>query len=151
MRRLRSCHRRRMRQRGFTLIEVVVAFGVLALGLGILLGTLSGAARQVRHADDSGRAALYAQTLLDQVGIGEPLKSGRREGEFEHGRYRWTLEVHPWRDGARPPDPNLVDPSAARLLQVTLIVRWGDRAQQRLHLRTLRLAAGDIGDAGGMP
>ena len=36
------------RQRGFTLIEVVIAFAVLALALTFMLGTLSGSARQMR-------------------------------------------------------------------------------------------------------
>lgn len=138
------------RQGGFTLIEVIVAFGVLALGLAILLGTLSGSARQVRQSDDSGRAALYAQSLLAQAGVGETLKPGRREGEFERGRYRWTLDVQPWADQARPADPNLSDPSAARLLQLELTVQWGDGARQRLQIRSLRLTAPD-GGMGGMP
>src|SRR5690606_14129780 len=36
------------RQRGFTLLEVIIAFAVLALALTLLLGTLSGSAREVR-------------------------------------------------------------------------------------------------------
>ena len=47
------------RQRGYTLIEIIVAFAILALGLTLLLGTLSGATRQVRAAGDAGRAALH--------------------------------------------------------------------------------------------
>lgn len=58
------------RQRGYTLIEVLVAFSVLALGLTLLLGTLSGATRQVRWSADAGRAALHAQSLIAQAEIG---------------------------------------------------------------------------------
>ena len=50
------------RQRGFTLIEIVVAFAILALALTLLLGTLSGATKQIRWADDAGRAALHAES-----------------------------------------------------------------------------------------
>ena len=57
-------------QRGFTLIEVIIAFALLALALTLLLGSLSGAARQVRNANDAGRAALHAQSLLAQGGVG---------------------------------------------------------------------------------
>ena len=66
----------RTRQRGYTLIEVIVAFAILALGLTLLLGTLSGAARQVRWADEAGRASLHAQSLLDTLGEG-----------YRHGRH----------------------------------------------------------------
>ena len=53
-------------QTGFTLIEILVAFAVLALGLTLLLGTLSGASRQVRQGGDIGRAGLLAQSLLEE-------------------------------------------------------------------------------------
>ena len=58
------------RARCYTLIEVIVAFAVLALALTLLLGTLSGASRQLRWADDAGRASLHAQSLIDQLGVG---------------------------------------------------------------------------------
>lgn len=129
------------RERGYSLIEVIVAFALLALALTLLLGTLSGATRQVRWSGDAGRAALHAQSLLDQVGVGEPLRPGQRDGEFDDGRYRWTLAVTPWTDPALPP-AIANDPAALRLYAVTLSVQWGDgRPGEQLQLRTLRLAA----------
>ena len=129
----------RVRQRGYTLIEVIVAFALLAAALTLLLGTLSGAARQVRGSADAGRAALYAQSLMSQVGVGEPLKPGTRNGDFEDGRYRWSLDIRRWNDSARPANA-LRDPSAPNLLEVRLGIEWGDGGPgQRLLLRTLRL------------
>ena len=127
------------RQRGYTLIEVVVAFAVLALALTLLLGTLSGAAKQVRWADEAGRAALHAQSLLDQTGVGEALQPGHRDGDFEDGRYRWTLDVVPYQDPTRR-DLQPLDPGAPRLLQLSLAVQWGEGGpRQRLQLQSLRL------------
>lgn len=135
------------RQRGYSLIEVIVAFALLALALTLLLGTLSGAARQVRWSGDAGRAALHAQSLLDQVGVGEPLQPGQRDGDFDDGRYRWSLVITPWTDPALPP-PAAIDPAAPRLLELSLSVRWGDgRPGEQLQLQTLRLAAAGTGVA----
>lgn len=129
------------RQGGYSLIEVIVAFALLALALTLLLGTLSGATRQVRWSGDAGRAALHAQSLLDQVGVGEPLQPGQSDGAFDDGRYRWTLAITPWTDPALPP-ALAVDPFAPRLYDVALSVQWGDgRAGEQLQLRTLRLTA----------
>lgn len=146
-------------RRGFTLIEVIVAFAVLALALAIVLGTLSNATRQVRWSDDAGRAALHAQSLLDDTGVVGTLVPGRSEGVFEDGRYRWTLEVEPWREPpAQGEAPRPVDPAAPRLLRLALDVRWGDAvaasgpasvateaddARTHLHLESLRYVRPD--------
>ncbi|MCA1715056.1 MAG: prepilin-type N-terminal cleavage/methylation domain-containing protein [Gammaproteobacteria bacterium] len=136
--------------RGYTLIEVIVAFAVLALALTLLLGTLSGAARLVRQADDGGRAALYAQSLLDQAGVGSALQPGRQQGEFEDGRYRWTLEVAPYVD---PGAPILASPgnAGAQLFELVLQIDWGAGAAQRLQLRSLRLSQPDTVPSAVLP
>src|SRR5690606_40004625 len=110
-------------QRGYTLIEVIVAFALLALGLTLLLGTLSGSTRQVRWSADAGRATLHAQSLLDTVGISEPLQLGRRTGDFDDGRYRWSLSVTPWQD---PALANLPQASGdLPLYELDMAVQWG--------------------------
>ncbi|HYM85959.1 MAG TPA: hypothetical protein VET30_04420 [Pseudoxanthomonas sp.] len=125
------------------LIEVVVAFALLALALTFLLGSLSSAARQIRVADNAGRATMHAQSLLAQVGVGEALQPGRRQGNLDGGRYRWTLDVSPYVDPSRPPKV-LIAPGAPRLLQVRLQMVWGDGPGEQLQWQTLRLAPGDI-------
>ena len=131
----------RRRQRGYTLIEVIIAFALLGLALSLLLGSLSGASRQVKWAGDAGRAALHAQSLLEQTGVGEELQPGQRDGSFEDGRYRWTLAIAPYADPLLPPQP-LQAPGSARLLQLDLAVQWGDGGpKQRIDVHTLRLVA----------
>ena len=125
---------------GFTLIEIIVAFAVLALGLTLLIGTLSGATRQVRQAGDAGRAALHAQTLLAQQAsvLQGPV---RANGELEEGRYRWQFQATPWTDPAARDSMVRDDPGAARLLHVQLDIEWAEGdPQQRLQVSSLRLA-----------
>jgi general secretion pathway protein I len=130
------------RATGFTLIEVIVSFAVLALGLTILLGILSGATQQVRWSDDAGRASMHAQSLIADRGIGEPVEPGHSEGDFEEGRYRWTLDIAPWRDPTLPENPQPLDPGAPRLYAMDLNVTWGDGSpRNRLRVQTLRLVA----------
>ena len=130
-------------QRGYTLIEVIVAFAVLGVALMLLLGTLSNGTRQVPWAADSGRAALHARSLLDGLGIDVPVVPGRTTGEFESGRYRWTLEIVPWVDPALP--PALVAPSGQQLFDIALAVDWGEAGpRERLQVHTLRLREPDV-------
>lgn len=136
-------------QRGYTLIEVIVAFALLAVALTLLLGTLSGATRQVRWSADAGRAALHAQSLLDTVGVAAPLQPGQREGEFDDGRYRWSLSIEPWTDPALPPD--VAQLSGNRLYEVALTVQWGDGGpRERLQMRSLRLVQPSMSVPGGV-
>ena len=133
----------RSRVRGFTLLEVIIAFAVLALALTLLLGTLSGSAREVRASADAGRAAMHAQSLLDQVGVGEALRPGSRDGEFEDGRYRWNLSIGRYVDPTRRAR-DTIEPGAPQLLLLALHVEWGEGGpRERLDLQSLRLAQPD--------
>lgn len=136
-------------QRGFTLIEVVIAFALLAFALTLLLGSLTNATKQVRTSNDYGRAALHAQSLLDQAGVGEALAVGQTNGELEDGRYRWDMTVSPFNDPTAPPRQAQVL-GAPQLFQIDLNVRWGDGGpRQTLHLQSLRLVTPTDINAGG--
>ena len=130
------------RARGFTLLEVLVAFALLALALTVLLGSLSGATRQVGQAERVGRAALHGQSLLAGLGVEQPLRAGQVQGELEQGRYTWDLRIEPWRDPSASTAARQ-DPSAPRLLRVRLVVAWGEAEYERMAWDTLRLAASD--------
>ena len=140
-------HSRKHGAAGFTLIEIIVAFAVLALGLTLLLGTLSGATRQVRQAGDAGRAAMHAHTLL-AVYASTLRAPAEFDGELEDGRYRWQLRATPWRDPTPRSGPAPSDPGAARLLHVQLDIAWGEAGpQERLAVSGLRLALPPQGGA----
>ena len=129
---------RRRVEGGYSLIEVVVAFALLALALTLLLGALSGATRQLRWSDEAGRAALHARALLADLGVDEPLRPGRRSGELEDGRYRWELRVRPWDDPGLAPAA-APGAGAMGLQELELTLAWGDRAGEQLVVRSLRL------------
>jgi len=137
------------RQRGYSLLEVIVAFALLALALTLLLGSLSGAARQVHGADLRSRATLHAQSLLAATGIDAPLQLGRTQGDWDDGRYRWDLQVEPYVDART----TALQPAAAApatgptLAQLTLQVRWGEGEGERLQWRSLRLLPSPPGAA----
>ena len=134
------------RQAGYTLIEIVVAFAILALGLTLLLGTLSGATRQVRDAGQAGRAALHAQSLLAEHA--DAVQPGTLDGELEQGRYRWRLDVAEWQDPRPTSGRVVVNPNGARMLRLQLQVAWGEGGpRQRVELSSLRWRSRPLGEA----
>jgi len=126
------------REMGYSLMEVMLAFAVLALALTLLLGTLSGGMRQVHESADAGRAALHAQSLLETLGVDAPLVPGRSGGEFEQGRYRWELDITPYRGPESAAQTGALND--ARLLELTLKITWGEGGErQRWQVRSMRL------------
>lgn len=132
-------------QRGYSLLEVIVAFAVLALALTLLLGSLSGASRQIKQADLRSRAVLHAQSLLAVTGVVEPLQDGERSGEWEDGRYRWQLQVAPYQEPRTDALPVADTVAGPRLAQLTLQVSWGDTDADRMQWRSLRLLPANPG------
>jgi general secretion pathway protein I len=80
------------RNNGFTLIEVLIAFTILALVLGVVLPTLSSGLSHERTARLATARVLEARSILDRLGIEEPLEDGSSEGQLATGE-RWTLTV----------------------------------------------------------
>jgi general secretion pathway protein I len=125
------------RQRGFTLIELVAAFVIFALGFGVLLQILGGCLRTTAQAADYTRASLWAQSLLDTEGVGETLQEGGRSGNFDD-KYSWRLSVAKIQPpeqpqtgrpaaGNRNAQAPVVTPVANNidLFQLELVVSWG--------------------------
>jgi general secretion pathway protein I len=123
-------------QAGFSLLEILVAFAVLALTLGVLLRIFGGAGRIAATADEYSRSIVVAESLLATVGIETPLQPGETHGEIDE-TYRWTLQVDPY-----PMDESLLGGAslAFRPYWVRLSVEWGDPDDPRaFDLATLRL------------
>jgi general secretion pathway protein I len=73
---------------------VLVAFAILALGLTVLVRSFGLGFQGSRTADQRTAAVRMAQSKLAQLGIADPIQSGRQSGTFENG-YRWILEMAP--------------------------------------------------------
>ncbi|BCX89544.1 general secretion pathway protein I [Methylomarinovum tepidoasis] len=129
------------RQRGFTLLEIMVAFTLMALSAAVLLQAFGGGARLLARAETVTRAAALAESQLARVGSEWPLEEGEREGEWQGLHWQVTLT---------PVSLNQLDPQVGenveeignqRLWQVTIVVGWQEGGRgRRYRLTTLRLA-----------
>ena len=119
--------------RGFTLLELLLAFVVFALSFATVLEILSGSMRNTVRAREYTEAALTAQSVMDQVGLEIPLQAGF-SAAGEAGDYRWEIELFDYVDtGENPHSVELAELTGIELLEVELSVSWGEqsRAQTR--------------------
>jgi general secretion pathway protein I len=131
------------KQTGFSLLEVLVAFVVLALVLGVLMQIFSGGIRNTNRATHHQEAILLAKSKLASVGIEIPLQLGEITGSFGK-RYHWKLNIsHHQDDGIQSYDQNaataLIVPVI--LLNTTIEVFWNEPdASGSVKLQTLKMA-----------
>ena len=79
--------------RGFTLIEVVVAIAIVALGLGALFNVLANTASNVGSLRERTFASWIAQNRITEVRLGTVFPSVERTtGELEYAGRRWRYE-----------------------------------------------------------
>ena len=121
------------REDGFTLVEVIVALAILAVGLGVLLELMSGSLRQTSSAERMAEAGSLTQSLMSEVGIDLPVKPDERGGQFPNG-YRWHLKMQPYGDAKEREE------WPVGVYTISAEVEWDEGAQRRAYaLSTLRL------------
>ena len=145
------------RNAGFTLIELIAAFVIFALGFGILMQILGGALHTTKQSAEYTQAALFAQSLLDVQGVGEPLEEGGRSGQFDE-RFSWQLNVSKYQpipvtsnNSLLQPGPSpITAPGGMELFQLELVVNWGNQYLMH-HARFVTLRAMGPARPGGVP
>lgn len=123
--------------RGFSLLEVLVAFVILALVLAVLMRIFSGALRNIGAAEGYSRAVAIAESKLAAIGVGTPLAEGT-SADSENG-YSWQIAVQ--REDTAAPELEGVQPT--ELYRVEVTVSWGaNPATRSVRFVTLRAAPG---------
>ncbi len=129
-------------ERGFTLLEVTVAFVIAALAIGTMMaGTTTGLSATDRAAKYTEAVSL-ARSHLAAVGRGEAIAEQDTSG-IEGDGFNWHLRIHPL--GTRQLTASEVDqandspPTVAILYQVEVTESWKEAGRTRsLELVTRR-------------
>jgi general secretion pathway protein I len=126
---------RRPSQRGFSLLEVLVAFAILAVSLGVLLGIFSRATSATIASAQYSQAATLAESLLTLTGHEIALEEGAISGTTESG-FSWELTLLELDLSQEFPTTTLT----VTAYRVNATVLWFDAGRpRRLMLSTLKL------------
>lgn len=116
------------RQGGFSLLELLVAFVIMAFSLGMLYQASGGTVRSLGDTEQHLRATVLAQSVLnshDSVPEAGWNESGQSAG------FAWSVSSAPFRT-------EVSDPKVSPLQQVEIVIGWTDRnGPRQLALSTL--------------
>lgn len=117
--------------RGFSLLELLVAFAIMAIGLAMVYRSTGGSARQVHTVSMQQRAQVLAASLLSIEAVPE---AGVNEAGESAG-LQWTVRSELYVS-------EVTDLRAIPLHQLLVTVRWDDalaaNGQRFLELATIR-------------
>ena len=133
-------------QRGFSLLEVLVAFVILSLVATALFRLFSGALGNASAADDYSRAVLVAESALATAAATKPLRETTESGSADDGRIAWTTHVAPYSaPGVSPDLERVAETMPTRLYRISAEVTFPapSGGQRTYALATTRIGARD--------
>ncbi|MBE9550000.1 MAG: prepilin-type N-terminal cleavage/methylation domain-containing protein [Proteobacteria bacterium] len=110
-------------QRGFTLLEVLAAFVLFALSFATVMQILSGSIRNVARSQEYTQAALWADSVMAEVGLEGPIESGGSSDSF-NDKYSYTLDISEY-EMIIGNDSLVSEALPVELYRVEVKVNWG--------------------------
>ncbi|MCI4625201.1 MAG: prepilin-type N-terminal cleavage/methylation domain-containing protein [Candidatus Magnetoovum sp. WYHC-5] len=125
-----------MNKRGFTLIEVIVAISILAIGITALIQLFSGSLKSITNSEDYTHAVLIAGQTMNEVRTNDDLKEDAYNKDVE-GKY--SVDVFIEQVDSDEAESTLYD-----LYSITIKITWRNGIRQRsFSLSTLALKKKD--------
>ncbi len=120
--------------KGFSLLEILVAFSILAVSLSILLQIFSTGVNTAIVAEEYTIATQIAESLMAKVGVEEAMVLGEKSG-VENDKYYWQLLI----EDAQRNDQEIDQDGTIQMLDIKVNVQWGEGSNARnVELNTLK-------------
>jgi general secretion pathway protein I len=124
-------------ERGFSLLEILVAFAILALSIGVLLNIFSRGLRTAIVSEEYQQALAIAESQMARAGVEITLAEGYASGQVD-GKYTWTIQGSPYLVAKDKVD---APPLEVTPFNVQVRVEWADGSDSKeVVLNSVRLA-----------
>jgi len=111
-------YKAKKKHQGFSLLEILVAFTIMAVSLTIVLKIFSAGVNTAIVSEDYIIATQIAESLMAKTGIEEPLIASETSGT-EDDKYQWVVKVE-------RSSQFVEDESNTELMDVQVLVQWGN-------------------------
>ncbi len=124
-------------QKGFTLLEVLVAMMILGMSLGAILQQFALASRAGAASQDATRATMHAREIIEELKIQRELTETTGHGSFDDG-FEWDTIVQLY-SYDEIEDQSIFEDMGYETYLLSVVVSWrfGSRSKQ-VELETLR-------------
>lgn len=117
------------REAGFTLVEVMVAFIIAAISLGVLYKGALGGLLSARVATQYEEAVGRARSRMASIGHGSAIVAGEQSGD-DGGGFRWRTRIVV-AESAKPPGSVVQGAMFATLYGISVSIAWGEEGSGR--------------------
>jgi len=112
-------------EKGFTLLEIIVAMTILAATILTLIQMFSGSLNQAAQTDQYLNGVYLAQQKFSQLEL-DNFKSDAIEGDFDNlDDYHWQLEILPYESALNNEEARI------NIQKISLRVYWEDGGQEK--------------------
>lgn len=120
------------KQYGFSLLELLVAFSILAIALTVLLNIFSSGVQTISVTEDYNQAVQIAESLMASTQLETPLKTAQHTGTTLD-KYHWTVSIQPY---TVITETNTTT-NPATLFKIKIIVEWERRQIKLVNLKLI--------------
>jgi len=125
-------------EKGFTLLEIMVAVAILGIALTVILQQFSAGLKTVMISREYTNALIHAREKLEEFCLEKEVSEKEESGDFEDG-YKWRVVISPFEEeGKEEEDTEFL---LLRMYTITSMVNWDAGGKERkVELATLKIA-----------
>ncbi|MEQ1636941.1 MAG: type II secretion system protein [Methylococcales bacterium] len=128
------------KENGFSLLEILVAFAILALSIGVLLNIFSRGLRTAIVSEETQQALAIAESQMARAGVDVALSEGSISGQVD-GKYTWSIQGTPYIIPVPKSDIVAPQPLEVSAFNVQVRVEWQEgQDNKEFVLNSVRLA-----------
>ena len=133
---------KRSSQKGFTLLEILLAIAILGVALTVIMQQFSAGLRIGHTSGTYTTATAYAKQKLEEFQLIEEIEEGEEAGDFDDG-YTWKVSVLPYEvfmeEGGTDEDAEIFEHLPLEMYRLESVVSWMEGEKEKsISLVTLK-------------